>query len=311
MESSREFALGLCEEVSLALSGKKEVVEVAVATLLARGHLLVQDVPGVGKTTLAKALAKASGVSFSRVQCTSDLLPSDIVGASIFNRASSEFEFLKGPVFADFLLADEVNRTTPKTQSALLEAMEERQVSVEGETRNLTPNFFVIATQNPSEYHGTYPLPESQLDRFLMRISIGYPTAQIEREIIRHGHTSDFWVERVKQVGDREMLINAQNEVSTVKLADAAVDYIHRIIVASREDNAVVTGASIRAAIALSRAARAIAFLGARDYVVPEDIYRLAVPVVAHRLRLRTTQATQQEQESVMKTILDRVDIPS
>src|SRR6516162_6588361 len=257
-----------------AVRGKAEVLRLSLACLLARGHLLIEDVPGVGKTTLAQALARAVRSSFHRVQFTSDMLPSDVVGVTIYNAHTQEFEFKQGPVFTNFLLADEINRATPKTQSALLEAMNELQVTVDSRSYPLTQPFMVIATQNPVDHHGTYPLPESQLDRFLMRIRIGYPGRASERQVVRQNGTSSADTVRPTIGGDD--LTTLQDLVSRVSVDEALVDYMLAIVERTRSHEALAMGVSPRGAQALYRASQALAAAEGRDYATPDDIKRLA-----------------------------------
>jgi len=271
------------DAVGEVVRGKRDVVRQAAVALLAGGHLLLEDVPGVGKTTLGRALARAIGGDFRRVQFTSDLLPADVLGVNVFDSATRTFRFRPGPVFCHVLLADEINRTTPRSQSALLQAMEERQVTLDGTTHELPDPFFVIATQNPLEHHGTYPLPESQMDRFLMRISMGYPHRDAERQLIA-SRSSDRPLDRLQPVITPAGLIEARSRVDEVRVDDALVDYVLRIIEATRSHPELALGASPRAGLGLGRAARAAAYLAARDFVVPDDIKTLAEPVLAHRL---------------------------
>ena len=271
-------------QVGTVLVGKRHQVEQAMACLLAGGHLLIEDLPGMGKTVLSQALARTLGLSFNRIQFTSDVLPADILGISIFDRDGGAFEFHPGPIFAQVLLADEINRTTPKTQSALLEAMEEGQVTVEGATRPLPEPFFVIATQNPVTQAGTYPLPESQLDRFLMRIELGYPDPAAEREIIRGTDRREL-LERLKPCLDVEQLAALQQQAAAVRLSDALLDYVQRLVEHSRKDPTFAWGLSPRGALALVRAARAWALIRGRQHVVPEDVQAVLPAVVEHRLR--------------------------
>lgn len=271
-------------QVDTVLVGKRHQVEQAMACLLAGGHLLIEDLPGMGKTVLSQALARTLGLSFNRIQFTSDVLPADILGISVFDRDAGAFEFHPGPVFAQVLLADEINRTTPKTQSALLEAMEEGQVTVEGATRPLPTPFFVIATQNPSTQAGTYPLPESQLDRFLMRIELGYPDPAAEREIIR-GIDRRVLLEQLEPCIDGTQLGVMQQLAAEVRLSDALLDYVQRLVQHSRKDPAFAWGLSPRGALALVRAARAWALIRGRQHVVPEDVQAVLPAVVEHRLR--------------------------
>ena len=273
----------LVDQISTIIVGKKTQVEDCVACMLAGGHLLIEDVPGVGKTTLAHALAMSLGLRFSRVQFTADLMPSDLLGVSVFERSTDTFVFHPGPVFTQVLLADEINRAGPKTQSALLEAMEEQQVSVDNETRALPRPFFVIATQNPSDQLGTYPLPESQLDRFLMRITLGYPDRASERALLsgedrRHAAT------RLLPVMRPAELERAQQAVLTVRASDPLLDYLQNLIAATRSGQWFVEGLSPRAGIAVLRAAKARALMAERDYVAPDDIQLILAQTIAHRL---------------------------
>jgi MoxR-like ATPase len=268
------------------LLGKARVLRLALACLLARGHLLVEDVPGVGKTTLAQTLARLLGFTFQRIQFTSDLLPADIIGVSVYERDSGRFRFQPGPVFAQMVLADEVNRATPKTQSALLEAMEERQVTVDGETRVLPEPFFVVATQNPERQLGTFPLPESQLDRFLMRITVGFPDRAAERELLR-GRDRRELLAGLDPVLALDDFLGAQQAADTVRCADAIVDYVQDIVAFTRRSPDYVAGLSPRAGLAILRAARAWALLDAREFVLPEDVQAVLPAVAGHRLERR------------------------
>lgn len=301
-------------EVSLntSIRGKPEVVRLSVVCLLARGHLLIEDVPGVGKTTLAQAMARAVNCRFHRLQCTSDMLPSDVLGVTIYNAHTQEFEFKQGPVFTNFLLADEINRATPKTQSALLEAMNEVQVTIEGHSYPLEQPFMVMATQNPVEHHGTYPLPESQLDRFLMRLRIGYPGREAEREILRNGdaHFGD----SARPVIASEELLQLQDQVARVSVDNALVDYMLAIVEKTRTHESLSLGVSPRGAQALYRATQALALVEGRDYVIPDDIKRLAVPVFAHRIainaRMSLSQRSTDVSERILQEILTLVEVP-
>ena len=266
--------------------GKDRQVRLAVSCLLARGHLLIEDLPGVGKTTLAQALARVLGLSYQRIQFTSDLLPADVIGVSVYDREHGRFEFHRGPVFAQLLLADEVNRATPKAQSALLEAMEERQVTVDGNTHPLPEPFFVVATQNPSYQLGTYPLPESQLDRFLMRIALGYPDAALERELLRGADRRRLLQGLAPQLSS-EALAALQQQVATVHVAEPLLDYVQALVHHTRVSGHFEAGLSPRAAIALLRAAQAWALLHGRSGVLPEDVQAVARAVAGHRLERR------------------------
>jgi MoxR-like ATPase len=273
----------LHDNVASVVLGKPEVIRLALVTLLADGHLLLEDVPGVGKTLLAKAMARSIDGSFHRIQFTPDLLPADLLGTSIFHQPSGEFRFMPGPLFSQVVLADEVNRATPRTQSALLEAMGERQISLDGVTHRLGPPFFVIATQNPYEFEGTYPLPESQLDRFLLRTEMGYPDRAAERDLLRQ-HREGEPVDHLQPVLQASEILKLQERVRAVKVDDAIADYVLDIAEATRNRPEIVLGASTRAAIGLYRVAQSSALLDGRDYVVPDDVKALAVSVLAHRL---------------------------
>jgi MoxR-like ATPase len=275
---------GVIARLSEVILGKDQEIRLALACLLAEGHLLIEDLPGMGKTLLSHALARVVGLEFNRIQFTSDVLPSDIVGASIFDRDSASFRFVRGPIFAQVVLADEVNRATPKTQSALLEAMEERQVTVDGETRPLPKPFFVIATQNPATQTGTFPLPESQLDRFLMRIELGYPDPDAERELLRGGDRRAALDDLPSEL-NAETLAALQAAAGAVKAADPLIDYVQRLVQYSRQDPGFAFGLSPRGALALLKSARAWALLHRRSHVVPEDVQAVLPSVVEHRLR--------------------------
>jgi MoxR-like ATPase len=275
---------GLVAALNGVLLGKEQQIKLALACLLARGHLLIEDLPGMGKTLLSHALARVLGLSFQRIQFTSDLLPSDVVGSSVFDRDTGNFRFIEGPIFAQVILADEINRATPKTQSALLEAMEEYQVTADGRTRPLPEPFFVIATQNPVTQTGTFPLPESQLDRFLMRIELGYPDPDAERELLRGGDRREA-LATLEPVVDTAGLLALQEAVQSVRVADPLIDYVQRLIAYSRRGDEFAFGLSPRGALALLRAARAWALLNERTHVVPEDVQAVLPGVVEHRLR--------------------------
>ena len=277
-------------EVNQVLLGKEPQVRLALTCLLARGHLLIEDLPGMGKTTLSQALARVLGLSYQRIQFTSDLLPGDILGTSVFDKDSGQFVFHPGPIFAELVLADEINRATPKSQSALLEAMEEGQVTIEGATRPLPEPFFVIATQNPVSSGGTFALPESQLDRFLMRLSLGYPARAAERALLLGEARRDL-LPRLEPILDHAELAAIQALIPQVRISDALVDYVLCLVEATRSEAQFAWGLSPRASLALLAAARAWAFLANRDYVIPEDVQAVLPAVVGHRLRERADPA--------------------
>jgi MoxR-like ATPase len=274
----------IVDSVGRVLLGKEQQVKLSLACLLAKGHLLIEDLPGMGKTTLAHALAKVLGLDYQRVQCTSDMLPADIIGFSIYNQKDQSFTFHQGPVFTQVLLADEINRTSPKTQSALLEAMEERQVTVDGQTRPLPHPFFVMATQNPSDQSGTYLLPESQLDRFLMRVQLGYPDPQAERRLYEGLDPREQLQNLKAQVGVEELLL-LQQKINQLKTTDTLLAYVERLVQFTRSNSRLRTGLSPRAALAIIRAAKAWAFIEGREHVIPEDVQAIFDAVVLHRLR--------------------------
>jgi MoxR-like ATPase len=306
----KEISRRVIDNIERVIVGKRETVELAVISLLCQGHLLIEDVPGVGKTMLARSLARSLGCSFSRIQFTPDMLPSDVTGVSIFNQVTREFEFRSGPIMAQIVLADEINRATPKTQAALLEAMEERQVTVDGITHRLPAPFMVLATQNPIEYEGTFPLPEAQLDRFLLRVRLGYPQAEdeidvLERQQFRHP------IEQLDRIVTAEEVIQAQEEVKKVYVAPAIKRYIVELSRRTRDYPEVYLGASPRGSLTLYRAGQARAALHGRDYVLPDDIKALAGPALGHRVilgpaaRLRDLSAAE-----VVEDILGTVAVP-
>ena len=313
MDTGTASALRALEaNIAQALVGKPDVVRLAIVALLARGHLLIEDVPGVGKTTLAHALARSLGLAFQRIQFTSDLLPSDILGVSVFDPRKAEFEFRPGPIFANIILADEINRTTPKTQSSLLEAMNESQVSLDHHTYRLPQPFMVLATQNPLEYHGTHPLPESQMDRFLLRIRVGYPDETHERRLLRGAGASS--VERLQPVLDVEAVLTLQAQADAVTIEESLLGYVMAIVQATRTHPALALGVSPRGSLALVRAAKALALSEGRSYCVPDDVKELAAPAFAHRVLLRSRWDDPVGEtpgaEQVIRQILQDVPVP-
>jgi MoxR-like ATPase len=318
VETSSERAIAASQVAQLqrtiarVIKGKDEVIEMALIALLARGHLLIEDVPGVGKTTLAQALARSFHCSFHRIQFTSDLLPSDVVGVSVFNPSRQEFEFKPGPLFANIVLADEINRTTPKTQSALLEAMNEAQVTIDNHTHPLPQPFMVLATQNPVEHHGTYPLPESQLDRFLLRVKMGYPGRASEKEILRaHGNAE---VDSLEPAMEAVEVVALQKATERVRVEESLLDYALEIVERTRQTEQLSLGVSTRGALMLHRAAQAHAFLHGRDFCVPDDFKRLIVPVFAHRVvvntRYTSTQKKSEQAENILREMVESVSVP-
>ena len=296
------------DSIAQVILGKDDQIRLALTCLVAQGHLLIEDTPGVGKTTLAHTLAQVMGLDFQRIQFTSDLLPADILGAAIYNREQSTFEFHKGPVFSNFILADEVNRATPKTQSALLEAMEERQVTVEGESRELPQPFFVIATQNPVHQLGTYPLPESQLDRFLMRIHLGYPDKKAERALLQ-GEDRRQLIENIKPVLDGGKLLTIQKQAAKIHVADVLLDYIQAILEFSRNSPMFEFGLSPRGGLALLNAARALALIEGQEYVLPEHIKTVMAAVINHRLEM-SSEELGDDKKTAADYISESVPIP-
>jgi len=299
--------------IASVIRGKDDAIELALVALLGRGHLLIEDVPGVGKTTLAQALAHSFHCSFQRIQFTSDMLPSDVVGISVFNQIEQQFEFKPGPIFANIVLADEINRTTPKTQSALLEAMNEAQVTVDAHTHPLPRPFMVLATQNPIEHHGTYPLPESQMDRFLIRIRMGYPSRETEKEILRsqaNAH-SGAGVQPVMEASD---VLAMQQAAASVRVDESLLDYALEIVEKTRQNERLILGVSPRGSLMLQRAAQARAFIEGRDFCLPDDFKQLVLPVFAHRVvvnaRYATTQKKTSQAESILAEIVESTPVP-
>lgn len=311
--STAARAVALEQAVRTIIRGNDEVIRLALVAVLARGHLLIEGVPGVGKTTLAHSLARALDCSFQRLQFTSDMLPTDVLGISVYSSVEQQFEFKPGPVFTNVLLADEINRTTPKTQSALLEAMNEGQVTLDGQSHPLPQPFLVIATQNPVEHHGTYPLPESQLDRFLLRVNMGYPKAANEREILR-ATAGAACLDQVKPVATGADVLAMQEEVTHVKVEDSLVDYALEIVRRTRESDALSLGVSPRGSLMFYRAAQAMAFLDGRTFTTPADFKSLAVPVCSHRVvvnaRYSSTLKRSEQAEAIIRDILQNVTVP-
>ena len=300
------------QNISSAILGKPEPIRLALVTLLAQGHLLVEDAPGVGKTALAKALAKSLACDFRRLQFTPDMLPSDILGSSVYLPSLGEFEFRQGPIFTNVLLADEINRTTPRTQSALLEAMSEGQVSVEGKTYKLADPFIVLATQNPFEFEGTYPLPENQLDRFMLCIEIGYPTRDVEKNVLNN-HRDGEPVDKLGSVLNGEQLARLQRAARTVRVDDSINDYMLDLVHATRAHEQLQLGVSTRGAITLYRAAQSLALVEGRNYVIPDDVKRLVIPALAHRIVVKGVlhEGRRERAKSVLKQILAKTPVPS
>ncbi len=313
MMNSTQAIRSIQDNISRVIKGKPLVIEMTVVALLARGHLLLEDVPGVGKTTLAHSLARSLDCSFKRIQFTSDLLPSDIVGVSIFNRQKQAFEFMPGPIFANIVLADEINRTTPKTQSSLLEAMSEAQISVDNQTYPLSQPFMVIATQNPSEYHGTFPLPESQLDRFLMRLRIGYPSPEEERKVLERA-PSLHPAEDLDPALTAQDVLDLQAQVDKVFVDESLTEYLLSIVQATRQSELLSLGVSTRGALALSRTAKALALVRGRTYCLPDDIKELAPTVLSHRIMVARSQGISQrsfeQAERIIQDLVESIPVP-
>ena len=310
METQHNHLTHLYKNIAHVIVGKKETVLLTLATLICRGHLLIEDAPGLGKTMLARALARSLDIDFKRVQCTPDLLPSDITGVSIYNQKTTRFEFVKGPVFTNILLVDEINRTTPRTQSSLLESMAESQVSVDGITYPLSKVFMVIATQNPIEYHGTYPLPEAQLDRFLMRVNLGYPTLDEEVSILQKQKVHHP-IDDLKPVLNAEILLQMQQAVTQIYLDDSIIRYIAEIVHATRSHKDLSLGASPRGSLALMRASQAMAMIAGKDYVDPQRVKQVVLPVLAHRLIVKSQpQLVGKTADDILREILNQVPTP-
>jgi MoxR-like ATPase len=306
-----EVVRRILSNVESAVLGQSDAVRLSIVALLAGGHILLEDAPGLGKTSLARAIAKSLGCRFVRMQFTPDLLPSDILGSSVYRPATGDFEFRPGPIFTNVLLADEINRTTPRNQSALLEAMSERQVSIEGLTHPLPLPFLVIATQNPWEFEGTYPLPENQLDRFMMCLSLGYPRRESEREILRR-HRNGQPVDELQPVASAEDLLNIQKQVQQVKVDESLSDYLLEIADRTRNHSELTLGISTRGVLTLYRAAQSHAWVAGRNYVIPDDIKQTAIPVLAHRIVCRgvLTESRRDRASRILRTLLDAIPVP-
>ena len=309
---SHEIVRRIVTNVESAVLGKQQTIKLSVVALLAGGHILLEDAPGLGKTSLARALSKTLGCRFVRMQFTPDLLPSDILGSSVYRPATGDFEFRPGPIFTNILLADEINRTTPRNQSALLEAMSERQVSIEGTTHQLQQPFLVIATQNPYEFEGTYPLPENQLDRFMMCLSVGYPDRQAELEILQR-HRSGQPVDGLAAVTNADEVLELQKQVQAVTVDKSLAEYMLELTTRTRSHNELTLGVSTRGALTLYRASQAMAYVEGRNYVIPDDIKQVAIPVLAHRIVCRGVlrEGHRQRAAQILKALLDSVAVPA
>jgi MoxR-like ATPase len=312
IETTAERCERLLVEVERAVVGKREALELVLLGLLADGHVLIEDYPGLAKTLIARSFAQVTGMDFARVQFTPDLMPSDVTGSSIFNQRTSDFEFRPGPIFTNLLLADEINRAPPKTQAALLEAMQERQVTIEGKTHLLARPFVVLATQNPIEYEGTYPLPEAQLDRFLLRIGVGYPDREGETEVLRRRLERRADELDLVPVLDPAGLVEMQRALESIHVSEVVVGYVVDVVAATRSDGSVQVGASPRGSLAILKLARGRALLNGRDFVTPDDVKAVAVPALAHRLMLRPELWVQRiRPDDIVRRVLERVPTPA
>ena len=309
MNPIQEFVTQVTENVEHVIIGKRESIELLMVALLCEGHVLIEDVPGVGKTMLARSIAISLGGQFKRLQCTPDLLPNDVTGVSVFNQQSGQFEFRSGPIFVNILLADEINRATPRTQAALLEAMQEQQVTVDGVTRLLPRPFLVLATQNPIEYEGTFPLPEAQLDRFLMRLTLGYPNATQEKQLLPHLQ-HEHPITKLQQVTDETKLLEFQKQVWDIHVDNSLQEYIVKLVGATRDHSDLILGASPRASLALFKTAQALAAVRGRDHVIPDDIKYLTLFALAHRLIIKPeAELRGQTARSILRDIVERTPL--
>ena len=301
----------IVDNIEKVIIGKREVIELTVIALAAEGHVLIEDIPGIGKTTLVKALAKSLQLSFGRIQCTPDVLPSDITGFNMFNIKSGEMEYKEGLIFNNIILTDEINRASPKTQSSLLEVMEEKQVTIDGRTRKVPGPFMLLATQNPIEYLGTFPLPEAQLDRFMFRLSLGYPSYKHEFFMIDRVIKEEA-IEHIEPVANPEDMLKIQDEVKKVYISDAIKKYVLDIVTSTRKNNDLVLGASPRASLQLLKAGQAVAYYMNREYIIPDDIQKLAVCVLAHRIILKPeTKVKEIKQDQIILNVIKTVKVPT
>lgn len=298
--------LNILNHIKRCLQGKEKAIILSLISIFSKGHILIEDLPGLGKTSIAIALSRALNLNFGRIQCTNDLLPSDITGLSVFNKNTGEFEFKPGPIFNNIVLVDEINRATPKTQSSLLEAMAEEQVTIDGTTYKLPKPFFVIATQNPIEFYGTFPLPEGQLDRFMLKINIGYPTSEAESEILKKGSSREE-LYKLTPLLDRDEILQIQNDIRNIYISDKVIHWIIDFIDATRKDNRIILGLSTRAGLAITYAAKTNAFFKSRDYVIPEDVKEIIPFIAPHRIILKEDSISKEE---VILSLLERISVP-
>ena len=310
MKGVKQLVEEITKSIQKVIVGKSDTIELLIISMICRGHILLEDVPGIGKTTLAKSLAQSLGSSFSRIQCTPDLMPNDVLGFNFFNQKNSSFEFRPGPIFNQIVLVDEINRATPRTQSALLESMQEFQVTIDGNTKQLPSPFTIIATQNPIEMEGTFPLPEAQLDRFIMRLSLGYPSKEEENELFSRSD-NNFLSEAITPITNSQEIISLQNIHKSVKVTKEIKNYIIKIISATRDEEDIVLGASPRASLDLYKACQAKASVNARDFVIPDDVKDLAPYILAHRIGISlNAQIKERTSDQIINKILDSIEIP-